>query len=68
MSEGKVRRLLVVSETGQLEGILSMDDLVRDAKSGAAKMGSILSYGDVVVTLRAICARDIHPYAGAAAA
>lgn len=60
MRKGKIRRLPVVSDSAQLEGIVSMDDVVLNAARGERKMGSMISYGDVVTTLQAIYTRDNH--------
>lgn len=57
MSEGKIRRLLVVNDDAVLEGIVSMDDVVLRAEHDG-KMGSVVSFGDVVTTLQAIYTRD----------
>ena len=64
MREHKIRRLPVVNAEGELEGILSMNDLALNAK--VAKAGSI-SYADVVKTYQAICEHQL-PAAEAAAA
>jgi CBS domain-containing protein len=58
MRDGKIRRLPVVNDNSLLEGIISMDDLVLNAVGSAGKMGSVISYGDVVTTLQAIYKRD----------
>lgn len=50
MQEHKIRRLPVVSADGELEGILSMNDIV--LKAGESNG---LDYGDVVRTYQAIC-------------
>lgn len=65
MQEHKIRRLPVISSEGELEGILSMNDVVLNARDskGAAK-GSI-NYGEVVKTYQAICQ---HPVPAAASA
>jgi CBS domain-containing protein len=53
MQEHRIRRLPVVSADGELEGILSMNDIVLKA-SKTGKEAQI-SYGDVVKTYQAIC-------------
>jgi CBS domain-containing protein len=58
MREGRVRRLPIVNDDALLEGIVSMDDVVLNAQHGDGKMGSGISYGDVVTTLQAIYSRD----------
>lgn len=54
MQENKVRRLPVVSAEGELEGILSMNDIVLNAKADDEDNASI-AYEDVVKTYQAIC-------------
>lgn len=63
MREHKVRRLPVLNAEGDLEGIVSMNDIVRHAT--AAKSGS-LSYADVVKTYQAICEHPLQASAAAA--
>jgi CBS domain-containing protein len=58
MKEHKVRRLPVVNDNGELEGILSMNDVVLAAGEG-------IDYSDVVKTYQAICS---HPVPAAASA
>jgi CBS domain-containing protein len=58
MREGRVCRLPVLKDDGLLEGIVSMDDVVLNARSPDGKMGSGISHGDVVTTLQAIYGRD----------
>jgi CBS domain-containing protein len=57
MREHKIRRLPVVNPEGELEGILSMNDIVLRAKRRNDK-GEAIDFGDVVKTYQAICA---HP-------
>ena len=52
MAESKVRRLPVVNAAGQVEGILSMDDIVLHAEP--ANRASELTAENVVNTLKAI--------------
>ena len=54
MREHKVRRLPVVNLDGELEGILSMNDIVLHAKPRNGKKPPI-DYADVVKTYHAIC-------------
>jgi CBS domain-containing protein len=54
MQEHKIRRLPVVNAEGELEGILSMNDVVLNAKA----KGDSVGYGDVVKTYQAICQRS----------
>jgi CBS domain-containing protein len=59
MENKKVRRLPVIDGNGQLVGILSMDDIVLHAESGAERVEQTLepSYGQTVETLKAIYKR-----------
>jgi len=61
MQEHRIRRLPVINQEGELEGILSMNDIVLYAKSAKA---SPLAYADIVKTYQAICE---HPADAAAA-
>jgi CBS domain-containing protein len=53
MAEKKVRRLIVVNEQNQLEGILSMDDVVLSAGSKTGEKPD-LSSDDVLRTLKTL--------------
>ena len=64
MREHKIRRLPVVNLEGDLEGILSMNDIVLKAKTRNGKKPAI-DYADVVKTYQAICE---HPVTMAKAA
>lgn len=55
MQEHKIRRLPVINVEGELEGILSMNDIVLNAKNADGPHSESLSYGDVVKTYQAIC-------------
>jgi len=55
MQQNKVRRLPVVADDGTLEGIVSINDIVVNAKEAADKKGAQVSYADVVQTYKAIC-------------
>jgi CBS domain-containing protein len=57
MAEFKVRRLPVVDQAGKLEGILSMDDIVRHAEPG--NRASELSPENVVNTLKIVYAPHV---------
>ena len=63
MQEYKIRRLPVVNAEGELEGILSMNDVVLNAK----RKGDSIAYGDVVKTYQAICQRPLPATASATA-
>jgi CBS-domain-containing membrane protein len=63
MQEHKVRRLPVVNAEGELEGILSMNDVVLNAK----RKGDSIAYRDVVKTYQAICQRPAPATATATA-
>ena len=64
MRDHKVRRLPVVNVEGELEGILSMNDVVLNA-NGAP--GDSIKYKDVVKTYQAICRHPIPESASSAA-
>ena len=55
MREHKIRRLPVVNAEGELEGVLSMNDVVLKAKTPGGPRGSSIGYADVVKTYQAIC-------------
>lgn len=55
MREHKVMRLPVVAEDGSLEGILSMNDVVLNAKESGGKKTTELAFHDVVDTFKSIC-------------
>jgi len=55
MQEHQIRRVPVISEEGELEGILSMNDIVLKASKANG-----LKYADVIKTYQAICQ---HPLA-----
>ncbi len=54
MQEHKIRRLPVVSPEGELEGIVSMNDIVLKAKETSGKTPQI-DYAAIVKTYQAIC-------------
>lgn len=56
MRREKLHRLPVVNRAGDLEGILSMNDIVLRAAKGDGKKQPELTYDDVVHTLQGICA------------
>jgi CBS domain-containing protein len=55
MRSERVRRLPVINNSGQLEGLLSVNDIALRAEKAEGAQTSGLSYDDVVSTLRAIC-------------
>jgi CBS domain-containing protein len=66
MQEHKIRRLPVVNAEGELEGILSLNDVVLKAE---AVMGEdAIGYGDVIETYRAICEHPAPPQSASASA
>ena len=68
MKEHKIRRLPVLNAKGELEGILSMNDIILKAKPAKGKVAEI-DYADVVRTYQAICQHPLPlPTAAAAAA
>lgn len=66
MQEHRIRRLPVVNVEGELEGMLSMNDVVLKAADDAAEDGIALM--DVVKTYQAICEHPLPAAARAAAA
>ena len=68
MQEHKIRRLPVVNAEGELEGILSLNDVVLNAKTSDGALGSSIGYGDVVKTYQAICQRPMPSTVSATAA
>jgi CBS domain-containing protein len=65
MQEHRIRRLPVVNVEGELEGMLSMNDVVLKAADDAAEDGIALM--DVVKTYQAICEHPLPAAARAAA-
>jgi CBS domain-containing protein len=59
MREAKVRRLPVVTENGVVEGIVSISDILLNARRGFAMAGTAtgVSNADLVTALQAICSR-----------
>jgi signal-transduction protein with cAMP-binding, CBS, and nucleotidyltransferase domain len=55
MRRAKVRRVPVVSQSGVLEGILSMNDIVLKAEDAKAARTPPISYQDVARAYQAIC-------------
>ena len=65
MKKNKVRRLPVVDDEGKLQGLVSMNDVVLNAREPSGKKTPALGYSEVVRTYQAICE---HPQAMQAAA
>jgi len=65
MQEHQIRRLPVIGPEGELEGILSMNDVVLHAKAGDDAAEDAIDYTDVMKTYQAICQ---HPLPAAASA
>ena len=63
MQQHRIRRLPVINPEGELEGVLSMNDIVLHAAQDA-EVEDTIEYGDVVKTYQAICQ---HPRPAAAA-
>lgn len=55
MRENKVRRLPVTAADGQLQGMLSMNDVMLRAEETRDKKARDVSYGDVMNTFKSIC-------------
>src|ERR1041385_5568697 len=66
MREHKVRRLPVLNLEGELQGIVSMNDIVLKAKARNGKKPAI-DYADVVKTYQAICEHPVPMVQEAAA-
>jgi CBS domain-containing protein len=67
MAEEKVRRLVVVNEQNQFEGVLSMDDVVHFAETEPAGKAN-LSSDDVLRTLKTLYSPQLLTHSAAAAA
>jgi len=67
MAENKVRRLVVVNEQNQFEGVLSMDDVVHFAETNPGGKAD-LSSDDVLRTLKTLYGPQLFPRSAAAAA
>lgn len=63
MQQHQVRRVPVINSEGELEGVLSMNDIVLKAKASDGAAGDLLGYDEVVKTYQAICQ---HPLPAAA--
>jgi CBS-domain-containing membrane protein len=65
MREFAVRRLPVVDETNRLQGILSLDDIVLEARAIGSEMFTGPFYSDIARTLKAICSHPTPATVGA---
>lgn len=65
MQEHQIRRLPVINAEGELEGILSMNDVLLSAKAAGGEAADSIDYGEVVKTYQAICR---HPVPAAVSA
>ena len=59
MAEYQVRRLPVVDKEGRLQGIVSLNDLILAAERNGRGAEELLSYTDVVGTLKAVSAHRL---------
>jgi len=59
MRAKKVRRLVVADHEGKVAGILSIDDVAVVAEAPSGNGHSELTFNDVAITLKAICARPL---------
>jgi CBS domain-containing protein len=67
LAENKVRRLVVVNELNQLEGVLSMDDVVHFAETTPGGKAE-LSSDAVLRTLKTLYGPQLSPRTAAAVA
>ncbi|HEV8590357.1 MAG TPA: CBS domain-containing protein [Pyrinomonadaceae bacterium] len=67
MQEHRVRRLAVLDAEGELQGMLSMNDIVLKAQEANGKKPP-LTFHDVVKTYKAICEHPVPMVAAAATA
>lgn len=68
MQQHQIRRLPVINPEGELEGILSMNDIVLHAKAADAAARDAIDYGDIVKTYQAICQHPVPPVAATTSA
>ncbi|HYJ45739.1 MAG TPA: CBS domain-containing protein [Pyrinomonadaceae bacterium] len=61
MQEERVHRLAVVDGDGTLRGLLSLNDIVLEAKQAKGRKTTAVTYTDVVDTFKAICAHRSLP-------
>ena len=56
MANHRVKRLPITNGSGQVEGILSIDDIIASAERGARGITSPeLSFDDAVITMKSVC-------------
>lgn len=55
MREARVRRLPVTDETGRLVGLISLNDIAREAASERSSRTPQITLNDVALTLSAVC-------------
>ena len=67
MQEHKIRRLPVVNPEGELEGILSFNDIVMHAKRVDVAVSDSINSDDVMETYQAICRHPVPAVASSAA-
>jgi CBS domain-containing protein len=67
MQDHRIRRLPVLNSEGELEGMLSMNDIVLNAKRFDVAVSDSIDYDDVVETYQAICQHPIPAAASSAA-
>lgn len=67
MQQHRIRRLPVINTEGELEGILSMNDVVLHAFAPDEATGDAIDYGDVVKTYQAICQHPVPATSSASA-
>jgi CBS domain-containing protein len=68
MQQHQIRRLPVINAEGELEGILSLNDVVLNAQPADGKAADSIDYGDVVKTYQAICQHPVPAAASSASA
>jgi len=59
MQQHKIRRLPVINPEGELQGVISMNDIVLNAKAVDGQGGDLIDYADVVKTYQAICQHPV---------
>lgn len=67
MKDHRIRRLPVLNPEGELEGMLSMNDIVLHAKTSKGAAAGTIRYDNVVKTYQAICQHPVQTAASSAA-